>query len=193
MSTYYGSEVFGDDILFGGGKLAQFGKFVKKQTKAASKTVARFDPTSKTAKYGNVTKGILAGAALIGATVLTGGIAAAAAGVVSSAGAAAGVSAGTAALLATGTSTAVGSAVVGAGIKAAKTTITPVRKPPKAITPKVTGVTGFSKPASSAKPASAVTQTSSTTTPLNSYTDKKPQSGLSALIPLAGVAALFLI
>ena len=79
MSTFYG-----DDVMFGG-KILNFlkkspivsaAKFVIhpiKESKAAIKTVARFDPTSKTSKYGKQTKGALIGAALAGAAILTGG------------------------------------------------------------------------------------------------------------------------
>jgi hypothetical protein len=106
MSSY---TLSGDDVLFGGknvfqkiGKalvkvspLAATIKFVAnpvKETKAAVKTVARFDPTSKTAKYGNVTKGALIGAAAVGATVLTLGAAAGVGAI--AAGAAGGIMAG---------------------------------------------------------------------------------------------------
>lgn len=115
MSSY---TPFGDDVLFGGfwsgvKKLASKTpivsaiKFVAhpvKETKAAVKTVARFDPTSKTAKYSNVTKGALAIGAAVGATVLTAGVA------------------GPGAL-----------ALVGAALPGVGTAITPVRKPPKTI------------------------------------------------------------
>ena len=44
-----------------------------KTQKAASKTLARFDPTAKNAKYGNVTKGVIIASAAVGAAALTGG------------------------------------------------------------------------------------------------------------------------
>jgi hypothetical protein len=90
---------YGDDVMLGGKGWNKFKKFVSKtpiasavkfvahpikETKAAVKTIARFDPTAKTAKYGNVTKGVLIGAAAVAGTVLTlgagAGIAAIAAG-----------------------------------------------------------------------------------------------------------------
>jgi hypothetical protein len=94
MSTY---SMYGDDVLFGGTpfKKTLLGKFLTKnpvvsvakfvinpikESKAAIKTIARFDPTAKTAKYGNITKGVLATAALTGAAILTGGTALAVAG-----------------------------------------------------------------------------------------------------------------
>jgi hypothetical protein len=79
-----------------------------KETKAAVKTVARFDPTAKTAKYGNVTKGVLATAALATAAILTGGGALAVAGGIASA------------------------AATGGGIA-----MKPVRTPPKGISPDI--------------------------------------------------------
>jgi len=96
MSSY---TAYGEDVLFGANLLKRAGKFIKgaavnspigqavkfvahpiKETKAAIKTIARFDPTAKTAKYSNVTKGVLVGSALAGATILTGGGAAVVAG-----------------------------------------------------------------------------------------------------------------
>lgn len=98
MSSY---TLNGDDVLFGA-----FLPGIKKTFKAASKTIARFDPTAKNAKYGNITKGILAGTALAGAALLTGGGA-----------------------------LAVGTGLVSAGETGIKIGGTPVRKPPKGITP----------------------------------------------------------
>jgi len=90
MSSY---SVLGDDVLFGGKKKTKFGKTILgkllvrnpvvqaakfvvhpiKQTRAAFKTIARFDPTAKTAKYGNVTKGALMVGAAAGLMAVTGG------------------------------------------------------------------------------------------------------------------------
>lgn len=124
MSSY---TLSGDDILFGANIFQKAGKILKKaavhspigqavkfvahpikQTKAAITTIARFDPTAKTAKYSNVTKGVLAGAALAGATILTGGGAAVVAGGLASA--------------------------AGTGFGIARK---PVRKPPKTIAPDI--------------------------------------------------------
>jgi len=94
MSSY---SVLGDDVLFGGKKKTKFGKTILgkllvrnpvvqaakfvvhpiKQTKAALKTISRFDPTAKTAKYGNITKGALMVGAAAGLMAVTGGVAAA--------------------------------------------------------------------------------------------------------------------
>jgi hypothetical protein len=114
MSSY----TLGDDIMYGGfgkkfvkflgkspvGAAVKFVAHPVKESKAALKTISRFDPTSKTAKYGNITKGILAASALTAAAILTGGGALA-------------VGAGIASAAGTG---------IGIGRK-------PVRKPPKTI------------------------------------------------------------
>jgi hypothetical protein len=86
MSTYMVGitpTLQGDDVLFGGKNIFQkIGSAVKsvvtapikfvlnpvKESKAALKTIARFDPTAKTAKYGNITKGaLMIGAAAVAA------------------------------------------------------------------------------------------------------------------------------
>lgn len=123
MSSY---SLSADDVLFDGfwsgvkkvaakSPIVSAVKFVAhpiKESKAALKTIARFDPTSKTAKYGNFTKGVLTGTALGVAAVLTGGGA-----------------------------LAVGAGAASAAATARKISITPVRKPVKGITPPVvTGV-----------------------------------------------------
>lgn len=77
------SYVLGDDVVLDGfwksfkkavvrSPIVQAAKFVVhpvKQTKAALKTISRFDPTSKRAKYRNVTR-----VGLVGAAVVTGGL-----------------------------------------------------------------------------------------------------------------------
>lgn len=64
------SSYLGDDILLAG----KFKRYVKKQWKAAGVTTARFDPTSKTAKYGKYTRGALKAAAGVGLAAITGGV-----------------------------------------------------------------------------------------------------------------------
>lgn len=143
MACYYGTDYYGSDEFLGKNIFQKIGKAIAKspigaaakfvvnpvkETKAAIKTIARFDPTAKTAKYGNVTKGVLIGAAAIAGTVLT-----------------AGAGAGLAAIAA-------GS---GGGVLAgAKLAATPVRTPPKTIAPDLSlenssGIPSFQLPLNS--------------------------------------------
>lgn len=65
------------DIMLGGVSkwLASIDPTSKKNRKAALKTLARFDPTAKNAKYGYLTKGVLLGGAALTGGLLLGGTA----------------------------------------------------------------------------------------------------------------------
>jgi hypothetical protein len=127
MASYINGEfVYGDEEMLGKFlpglmkvvKKTPIGAAVKfiahpiKETKAAVTTIARFDPTSSTAKYGKATRTGLLVAAAIGAGVLTAGVGTAAIG------GALGVSAGTAGLIGTGAAAGIGIGAKAIGAKA---------------------------------------------------------------------------
>lgn len=185
MSTY---TQYGDDVLFGGTKFKNtiLGKIITKspvvsaakfvihpikETKAAIKTIARFDPTAKTAKYGNITKGVLAASALTAAAVLTGGGALAVAGGIAGA--------------------------AGTGLKIG---MTPVRKPAPRITPTIEQnvATAYADPGTQMQAAplntyvaqggggSGAPQSSN----VEAYSGSAPQSSSSSTAMILGVVAV---
>jgi hypothetical protein len=180
MSSY---SLQGDDVLFDGlwtsikkvAAKSPIGAAVKfianpiKGVKEASKTIARFDPTSKTAKYGNFTKGVLAGAALTVAAVATGGGALAVAG-----------------------------GVANAAATARKISITPVRKPAKGVTPPVIpnapGITTATKvPLNAITSAPALANPADRAIAVSAYTDSAKKPDNSKLLIIGGAAAISLV
>lgn len=181
MSSY---TLNGDDILLGGfwssvkkvvvhspvGQTAKFIAHPVKESKAAIKTIARFDPTAKSAKYGNITKGVLIGSALAGAALLTGGGA-----------------------------LAVGAGMASAVVEGGKTAFTPVRKSPKTIAGNpLAAVQNLINPSLSSLPLNSFTDTptSLTTRPADAQiaeqyaTSNKTPSNTPVTVIGLGVVAL---